>query len=221
MTRISMRIAGVLFPITCAMVLAASEARAQDPPAVVPTLTVDLETVDAEAPPGVRLDLVAEVVGVPVVLEQVSATADLALATVRVRSTASAPLAQMTLAVTAVRLAGGTPIRRTFPVLVTLPAQGTITADVSVPAADLAAVWVPGETGALEVAVVGATALDGSAVTGDIGPPAFLPSNTIVACGDATWHATASGETAANPESGEVLECDRHGLWRVPQEGAR
>ena len=150
-------------------------------------------------------------------VEQVSATADLAVAQIRLRSTAVVPIAQVSLAVTAVRLAGGTPVRRTIAVTVTLPPAATVTVDVAgVRAADLAAVWLPGEVGALEVAVVGATALDGSSAWGDLGPPLFLAADTPLACGDATWGLTVAGSTAANPQSGQMLECDRLGLWRLP-----
>jgi hypothetical protein len=77
----------------------------------------------------------------------------------------------------------------------------------SVPAADLAAVWVPGETGSLEVAVIGVTALDGSTAFDDWGPPPFVPGNTALACGDAPGN-----RTDADPLSGQALACDRHGL---------
>jgi hypothetical protein len=183
----------------------------------VPTLAVAVQPFDAEAPPGVRLGLVAEVVGVPVVLEQASASEQFAVAQVRLRSTAAVPLAQVTLAITAVRLASGTPVRRTIPIAVPLAPGATQTVDVtSVSAADLVAVWVPGESGALEVAVIGATAIDGFSVRGDLGPPPFLPTNAPVACGDAEWGPTLPGETAADPMSGQLLACDSHGLWRAP-----
>jgi hypothetical protein len=186
-------------------------------PVSIPTLTVNLQPFDAEAPVGVRLGLVAEVVGVPVVLEQASATPQFAVAQIRLRSTALVPIARVTLALTATRLAGGTPVRRTIPLAVSLAPGATQTVAVgSVPAADLAAVWLPSETGALEVAVIGTTALDGSTAVGDWGPPPFVPIDTALACGDATWQPTVAGETAADPLSGQMLECDLHGLWRVP-----
>ena len=194
-----------------------SDVPTSSPTPSVPSLTVAIQPFDADAPPGLRLNLVARVVGVPVVVEQVSATADLAVAQIRLRSTALVPITQVTLAVTAVRLAGGTPVRRTIAVAVTLPPAATVTLDVAgVRAADLAAVWLPGEAGALEVAVLGATALDGSSAWGDLGPPPFLRADTPLACGDATWGLTVAGSTAANPLTGQVLECDRLGLWRLP-----
>jgi hypothetical protein len=210
-------------------VLGAPYAHAQalsDPSAAavpsIPTLTVTVQPFAAEAPPGLRLGLVAEVVGVPVVLEQASASDAFAVVQIRVRSTATVPLAQVTLAVTAVRLGGGTPVRRTIPVTVSVAPGATQLVDVSsVPAADLAAVWVPGETGVLEVAVIGAAASNGATASGDLGPPPFLPMNTPVACGDGTWRQTLAGDTAVDPQSGQVLECDRQGLWRAPVVEAR
>jgi hypothetical protein len=37
-----------------------------------------------------------------------------------------------------------------------------------------------------------------------------------LACADANWRPTLAGETAADPLSGQVLECGRYGLWRIP-----
>ncbi len=214
----SIRVACLVIFLSGLRAWTATAQTAESPvPGAMPTLTVETQPLDLEAPVGVRLALVAEVVGVPAVLEQASATADLAVAQIRVRSTAKVPLTQIALAVTAVRLSGGTPVRRTIQVPVTLaPGQASTVNITSVPAADLAAVWVPGESGALEVAVIGATASDGSQVVGDLAPPAFVPSTTTIACGDATWRPTLAGETAADPLSGQVLECDSHGLWRMP-----
>jgi hypothetical protein len=128
-----------------------SDASVPAMPAAIPALMVNVQPFDAQAPAGVRLGLVAEVVGVSVVLEQASGTSQSAVAQIRLRSTAA----------------------------------------------------------------IGAMAFDGFTAFGDSGPLQFVPIDTVLACGDATWQPTLAGETAADPQSSQLFARDRHGLWRV------
>ncbi|HEX7086830.1 MAG TPA: hypothetical protein VF198_10735 [Vicinamibacterales bacterium] len=167
-------------------------------------------------PPGMVLGVVTQTIGVPLILQQVVGTASSPLAAVIVRNPTATSMTGVTLAVTFTP-PGEPPRRRLLHVAATLPADASTRIGVT---RSVAARLLAGRIGALEVALAGATAADGTVWIGSPGP-AFVTGDTPVACADAGWNAHLPGTDAPDELTGGIVRCAPDGRWLPLSEDRR